>query len=63
MFGGEVGVFGGEASPLPPPPPPPTLDRTLIVVQCVHYGVSGSEQQMIMIVSHLQRPHPLIWNS
>ena len=24
MFGGEVGVFGGEASPLPPP-----LDRTL----------------------------------
>ena len=29
MFGGEVGVFGGEASPLPPPPPPPPLDRTL----------------------------------
>ena len=26
MFGGEVGVFGGEASPLPPP-----LDRTLIL--------------------------------
>ena len=26
MFGGEVGVFGGEASL----PPPPTLDRTLI---------------------------------
>ena len=24
MFGGEVGVFGGEASPLPPP-----LDTTL----------------------------------
>ena len=27
MFGGEVGVFGGEASPLPPP-----LDRTLVNV-------------------------------
>ena len=29
MFGGEVGLFGGEASPLPPP-----LDRTLILFHC-----------------------------
>ena len=23
QFGGEVELFGGEASPAPPPPPPP----------------------------------------
>ena len=37
MFGGEVGVFGGEASPLPPPPPP--LDRTLYNKICNVRGV------------------------
>ena len=31
MFGGEVAVFGKEASPCPPPP----LDRTVVVVRVV----------------------------
>ena len=39
MFGGEVGVFGGEASPLPSP-----LDRTLvlslvIILKVIEFGL------------------------
>ena len=40
MFGGEVGWFGGAASPLPPP-----LDRTLVTV-------SGL---LVLLYNHLQR--------
>ena len=39
MFGGEVGVFGGEASPLPPP----ALDRTLMsnpLIEARHLGIA-----------------------
>ena len=39
-LGGEAGLFGGEASPLPPP-----VDRTL---QATCYAVKGIEERQLV---------------
>ena len=53
QFGGEVELFGGEASPAPPPP----LDETLLadcLSDCIDIFVIGLEQQKEQIVAHVR---------